>query len=391
MARRKICVVTGSRAEYGLLAGLMRRIRADKALKLQLIVTGAHLAREFGLTYRTIESDGFRIDAKVDLRLSNDDPASVCAALGRATAGIGLELSRLKPDLMVVLGDRYEILGAAQAALISRIPVAHISGGETTEGSLDDSIRHAVTKLSQLHFPATREYGRRLVQLGEEPRRVFVVGDPGVENARRAKLLTRAEWSRRTGFALAEENVAVAFHPATAEAASSGAQFHEVLGALRRLPDSATIVLTRSNADVGGREINAAIDRFVAERPSRRAAFASLGSLLFLSLLKNSRVLVGNSSSGIVEAPALKVPTVDVGDRQKGRLCASSVVHAAPRAAAISAAIRKAWALDCARVRHPYGGGDVSAKILRVLKRADLAGLAEKRFHDAPAPRGVGR
>jgi len=387
MVQRRICVVTGSRAEYGLLRRLMGLIRADRALKLQIVATGAHLSRAHGATHQEIVRDGFRIDAKVDLRLTSDTPRGVCRSLGLAVTGLADAFARLKPDLIVVLGDRFEILGAAEAALIFGIPLAHISGGETTEGAVDDSIRHAVTKLSHLHFPATKVYARRLVQLGEDPRRIFVVGDPGVENAARLELLTAAEWSRQTGFRLRARNAAVVFHPATAEKSSPAAQFREVLKAVAHLPEDFSVVFTRANADVGGREINSMMAAFAARAPERRAVFTSLGSLRYLSLLKNSKVLVGNSSSGIVEAPTLKVPSVDVGDRQKGRLSAASVIHCASKAAAISAAIRRALAAKGSAFANPYGGGDVSARILRELKRANLSGLVKKRFHDIPGVR----
>ncbi|MDE2291368.1 MAG: UDP-N-acetylglucosamine 2-epimerase (hydrolyzing) [Elusimicrobia bacterium] len=388
MKQRKLCVVTGSRAEYGLLRRLMAGIRADPSLRLQVVVTGSHLEPAFGSTYREVLADGFRIDAKVPLALRDDSPLGVCRSLGRAVSGLAAAYARLEPDVVVLLGDRYEILAAAEAALIFGIPVAHISGGEVTEGSVDDSIRHAVTKLSHLHFPATRDYARRLAQLGEDPRRIFLVGDPGVENAVRAALLDREAWSRATGFRLRERNAAVAFHPATAEGESPERQFAEVLKALDLLPADFSVVFTRSNADVGGRRIGAMIDAFAARAPERRAVFASLGSLRWLSLLKNSKVLVGNSSSGIVEAPSLGVPSVDVGDRQKGRLRAASVVHCRPRAGSVSSAIRRALSLDCRRVRNPYGGGDVSARILRALKTADLAPLRVKRFYDLPRGNG---
>jgi UDP-hydrolysing UDP-N-acetyl-D-glucosamine 2-epimerase len=382
--KRKICIVTGTRAEYGVLYWLMKDIRADRSLILQLVVTGAHLAPEHGSTYRVIETDGFPIDAKIEMLLSSDTPFGIAKSMGVATLGFADAFARLRPDLLVLIGDRYEILAAAQTALVAGIPVAHIAGGEVTEGAIDDSIRHAVTKMAHLHFTAAEAYRKRVIQLGEDPRRVFNVGNPCIDSICRLKLLPREEWSRRTGFRLCSANVTVTFHPATTEAQAPGRQFREVLKALESLPEDTSIVFTRPGADAGGHEINELIDDFVARCPTQSAAFKSLGQLLYLSLLKNSIMMVGNSSSGITEAPAMGIPTVNVGDRQKGRLMAASVFNCRPRAMDVMAAMRRASVSSRHVSANPYGGPGVSGRMLKILKHVDLAGIQKKRFFDSP-------
>jgi len=332
--KRRIAVFTGTRAEYGLLRPLLSALRGFDGIELSIIASGSHLSPEFGDTYREIEGDGFRIDEKVDMLLSADTPSAICSSMGLCVIGCGSAFARLKPELLVLLGDRYECLCAALAASVSSIPIAHIHGGESTEGALDDSFRHAITKLAFLHFASTEAYRRRIIQLGEDPARVFAAGALGLDNVRSLPLLPRDAILRELGLPDSSPLFVVTFHPATAEPGTAASQFGELSAALAAFPD-AIVVFTKANADEGGRAINALVEREIRERPGRRFLFASLGSLRYLSLLGAADAVIGNSSSGIIEAPSLGLPTVDIGDRQKGRIRAPSVIHAAPEAPAI--------------------------------------------------------
>ncbi|ATG91744.1 UDP-N-acetylglucosamine 2-epimerase [Methylomonas koyamae] len=386
---RKICVVTGSRAEYGLLYWLMKEIAGDPELALQLIATGMHLSPEFGLTWRQIEADGFTINRKVEMLLSSDTPVGISKAMGLGLIGFADALAELQPDIVVVLGDRFEIFAAAQAAMNLRIPLAHIHGGELSEGAVDDAIRHALTKLSHLHFTAAEVYRQRVIQLGEQPERVFNVGAPGLDQIVRLPLLPRTELEAAIGFKLAERNLLVTFHPATLEHASAAEQFDQLLLALDEYPE-VNIIFTYSNADADGRVIAESIEGYRQRWPERVAAFVSLGSLRYLSAMRHVDAVVGNSSSGLLEAPAFKIPTVNIGDRQRGRLCAASVLHCPPRADAIKTALEQVWSGELAPVlanlQHPYGSGGASAAIKQVLQSTDLNGLLKKRFYDLERP-----
>ncbi|MDT4332567.1 UDP-N-acetylglucosamine 2-epimerase [Methylomonas sp. MS20] len=385
MAARKICVVTGSRAEYGLLYWLLNEIQADPDLTLQLVATGMHLSPEFGLTWRQIEADGFSIARKVEMLLSSDTPTGISKAMGLGLIGFADAFGELNPDIVVVLGDRFEIFAAAQAAMNLRIPIAHIHGGELSEGAVDDAIRHALTKLSHLHFTAAEVYRQRVIQLGEQPQRVFNVGAPGLDNIARLPLLDRAGLEQAIDFKLAERNLLATFHPATLEAETAAEQFQQLLQALDAFPE-VRVIFTYSNADAGGRVIAGLIEDYLARWPERVAAFVSLGSLRYLSAMRHVDAVVGNSSSGLLEAPAFKIPTVDIGDRQRGRLCAASVLHCPPQAEAIQAALEKVWsgelAETLANLHQPYGTGGASARIKDLLKRSDLGDLLKKRFYD---------
>ncbi|WP_426992614.1 UDP-N-acetylglucosamine 2-epimerase [Methylomonas sp. CM2] len=385
MAARNICVVTGSRAEYGLLYWLLKEIQADLDLTLQLVATGMHLSPEFGLTWRQIEADGFSIARKVEMLLSSDTPAGISKAMGLGLIGFADAFSELNPDIVVVLGDRFEIFAAAQAAMNLRIPIAHIHGGELSEGAVDDAIRHALTKLSHLHFTAAEVYRQRVIQLGEQPQRVFNVGAPGLDNIARLPLLDRAGLEQAIDFKLAERNLLATFHPATLEAETAAEQFQQLLQALDAFP-AVRVIFTYSNADAGGRVIAGLIEDYLARWPERVAAFVSLGSLRYLSAMRHVDAVVGNSSSGLLEAPAFKIPTVNIGDRQRGRLCAASVLHCPPQAEAIQAALEKVWsgelAETLANLHQPYGTGGASARIKDLLKRSDLGDLLKKRFYD---------
>ena len=322
-SRRKICVVTGTRAEFGLLSSLLREVRVDDALQLQIVATGAHLSPEFGLTYREIEADGFVIDAKVEMLLSADTPTAIAKSIGLGVIGFSEAFDRLKPDVLVILGDRYEMLAAAQAALVLQVPIAHIHGGETTEGAYDEYIRHAITKMSQWHFVAAEPYRKRVIQMGEAPDRVFNFGAPGLDGLMAMTWLERRELEVSLGMALYSPLLLVTYHPVTLSKASPAVAMRELLGALDDFP-AASIVLTYPNADTDGRALMPLIDDFVARDPKRRRAFVSLGQKRYLSLMRQADVVIGNSSSGLTEAPALRVATVNLGDRQRGRLKAAS-------------------------------------------------------------------
>jgi UDP-hydrolysing UDP-N-acetyl-D-glucosamine 2-epimerase len=375
--------VTGARAEYGLLYWLLKEIADDPDLTLQVVVTGMHLAPRFGLTWRAIEDDGFKIDAKVDIDLGDDSARAVARSLGLGTIGMGEAFERLKPDIVVVHGDRFEILAAAQAALLARLPVAHIRGGELTEGALDDAMRHAITKMAHLHFTASEAYSARVVQLGEDPARVFTVGALGLEGVFHTPPMSRDALERSLGFPLGETTFLVTYHPATLGQIEPAQAVDELIAALDRF-DNATIIFTGVNADPGHDAIAKRIGDYVARRPGPTHYVESLGQPRYLALMRASAVVVGNSSSGIVEAPALKVPTVNLGDRQKGRLRAPSVIDCAETRNAIQGAIAQALDLEFrARLTEtvsPYGAGDAAQKIKTILKQTDFAGIVVKRF-----------
>ena len=385
MARRKICVVTGGRPDYGLLRWLMEDIRSDARLALQVAVTGMHLAPEFGSTVHEIEADGFAIDARIDVQLADDTPVSIAKSVGFGVSGFANALQQLRPDLLVVLGDRFEILAAVQAAMLARIPIAHIHGGELTEGAVDDAIRHAVTKMSHLHFAAAEPYRRRIVQMGEAPDRVFTIGAPGVDNVKRVVPLDRRAFEAAIGMELRTPAFLVTYHPVTLsdEAETDGAD--ALLTSLDCF-DESRIIFTRPNADAGGKAIAVAIDRYVAARPGRSVVFASLGQQRYLSALAHVDVVIGNSSSGLIEAPAAGVPTVNIGDRQNGRLRSPSVIDCAPDADSISNAIRQALTPEfrgIAKTATPaYGAGDAARRICEILATFPLDRLARKAFHD---------
>jgi GDP/UDP-N,N'-diacetylbacillosamine 2-epimerase (hydrolysing) len=387
MARRKICVVTGSRAEYGLLYGLLCGIRRAADLELQTAVTGMHLSPEFGLTYRVIEQDGFSIDARVEMLLSSDTAVGTAKSLGLGLLGFADAWARLRPDVIVVLGDRYEILAAAAAAMLARIPIAHIHGGESTEGAIDESVRHAVTKMAHLHFVATEPYRRRVIQLGEQPDRVFLVGGLGVDAMQQLELLDREALQRSLEFTLGRRNLLVTFHPATLEEQTAREQFGALLAALAQLPDTRCI-FTLPNADTESRVISHMIEEYVAGHPGGAKAFKSLGQLRYLSCMQHCDGVVGNSSSGLTEAPSLRKGTVNIGDRQRGRLRAASVIDCEPTAAAIGAALQQLYApafqAQLPGTVNPYGEGGASERIVATLRAVHLEGILKKRFHDIP-------
>ncbi|MGE3549974.1 MAG: UDP-N-acetylglucosamine 2-epimerase [Geobacter sp.] len=379
---RKICVVTGTRAEYGLLYWLMKEIQADSDLQLQLIVTGMHLSPEFGLTFKTIEEDGFAIDAKVEMLLSSDTPVGIAKSVGLGVIGFADALSRLRPDVLVLLGDRFEILAAAQAALVARIPIAHIAGGDTTEGAFDEAIRHSITKMSHLHFVTNQDALVRVRQLGEDPEHIHLVGNPGLDHIKRLTLLDRATLEKELAFQFRPKNLLVTFHPVTLDEQPAGDQFEVLLQALGSLGPEVGIVFTKPNADTDGRVLIGMIDAFLAKHPNAKA-YTSLGQLRYLSVMAQVDAVVGNSSSGLYEAPSFRVPTVNLGNRQKGRLQAASVLNCPIDSQAISQTINKAFDLDCSGVMNPYGDGESSARIIAMLKNICAPKqLLQKHFFD---------
>ncbi len=385
MRPRRIAVLSTSRADYGLLYWLLKALKADRATKPQILAAGSHLSKAYGRTADAITADGFAIAARVDTLPRKDDAAGMARALGRGVSSFVEAFLRLKPDLLVGLGDRYELLAAATAAVGLRLPIAHIHGGESTEGVLDEQVRHAVSKMAHLHFAAAEPYRRRLIRMGEDPKRVFNVGAPGLEFIRRFKPLPRHALEKKLRFSLAGPLAAVTVHPDTLGTKDSG----EVLGAVLKSLDRAKLrsVLTYANVDAGGRAINRRLERYAARNRGRAVAIPSLGQEGYLSLLSAADLVVGNSSSGVIEVPSLRMPTVNVGDRQKGRLRAPSVIDCPPSAAAVTRALQRALSpaflrRNC-RGRSPYGEGRTAAKMLAVLKRVPLGeSLLAKSFHE---------
>lgn len=385
MIKRKIAVVTGTRAEFGLLFWLIKEIQEDSNLELQLLVTGMHLSPEFGLTFRDIEEAGFPIAEKIEVLMSSDTPIGISKCIGLGTISFGETLSRLAPDIVVLLGDRFEIFSAATAAMIARIPIAHIHGGETTEGLIDEPIRHSITKMAHLHFTSTELYRKRIIQLGESPDRVFNTGAPGLDNIYKLSLLTREEFEKAINFKLGKLNFLITFHPVTLENNTAGIQFRELLAAIDCFPN-ATCIFSKPNADTDGRSISELIDKYVNSNPDRSIAFTSLGQLRYLSALSLTQVVIGNSSSGLIEAPSFKVPTVNIGDRQKGRIMAKSVINCAPTIVEINKAIALAISTEFKQslndLINPYGESGASKRIIDVLKQANLQGILKKKFFD---------
>ncbi len=383
--KRTVCVVTGSRAEYGLLRPLLDEVRNDAHLVLQLVATGSHLSPEFGLTFREIERDGFDITEKLEILTSSDTVTGTTKAMGLAMIGFGELYARLNPDIVVVLGDRFEIFSAVASACVSRKPVAHLHGGEVTEAAFDDAFRHSITKMSLLHFAACEEYRQRIIQLGEEPARVFNVGAIGVDNIRTLKPRTKGELEKDFGFTFGQKNLLVTFHPVTLEG-DSELHLIELLRALDTLKDT-KIIFTKGNPDPVGRRLNSIIGNYVARNRQRTVLVDSLGQRNYLSVMGYVDGVVGNSSSGIIEAPSFKIGTVNIGDRQKGRVRAESVIDCPAEEQQITVALKKLYSPQfkkvLARVSNPYGDGTASKKIVRILKRFKLQGAAKKAFYDS--------
>jgi GDP/UDP-N,N'-diacetylbacillosamine 2-epimerase (hydrolysing) len=385
MLKRKIAVVTGTRAEYGLLYWIIKNLNEDHDIDLQLIVTGMHLSPEFGFTYRQIEKDGFTITKKIENLLSSDTSIGITKSMGLAMISFGEAYEELQPDIIVVLGDRFEIFSAVAAAMIAKIPVAHCHGGEATFGLIDEPIRHSITKMSHLHFTSTEEYRNRVIQLGEQPERVWNTGALGIENINKLKLLSKKDLERSINFSLMRKNLLITFHPVTLENATSEKQFQELLKALDKLENTG-LIFTKPNADTDGRVVINLIDNYVAKNSHKSVAFNSLGQLRYLSVLKYIDGVVGNSSSGLIEAPSFKIGTINIGDRQRGRIKADSIIDCEPNEQSIADALNmllsENFQFSLTQVSNPYGSRNSSELIVPVLKTHQLNNLIKKEFYN---------
>lgn len=384
--KRKVCIITGTRAEYGLLYWIIKGIHEDTELELQLIVTGMHLSPEFGLTVKEIESDGFPITEKVEMLLSSDTETAISTSMGIGMIGFAKAYERLKPDIVVVLGDRFEILAAVAAAVPFRIPVAHIHGGEITEGAMDELFRHAITKMSHFHFPAAEEYKNRIIQMGEQPERVFCFGSPALDNIRKLKLVDKQFLSKELNLPSSKKWGIMTFHPETLSKGTAKNTITTILTTLEKFPEIFWGI-TMPNADTESRTITKVLTEYVHKNPENFILYNSLGKLRYLSLMKHSVIMVGNSSSGLIEAPSFALPVVNVGDRQEGRIKAGNVIDVPkPDFKCLSAAITRALSEDFRRtivgIRNPYGDGDASEKIVKVLKNESLGSIGGKQFHN---------
>lgn len=382
---KTVCLITGSRAEYGLLKPLIDEIISDSSFTLQLLVTGSHLSPEFGLTYQEIEADGYTIDEKVEVVMSSDSPVGICKSMGLGLISFSEAYARLQPELVIVLGDRYEIFSAVSAAHISRIPVAHLHGGEVTEGAVDDALRHSITKMSHFHFTSTDAYRNRVIQLGESPDRVFNVGAIGLDNINRLSLMSREEFETSVGLKFNDHNLLCTFHPVTLEANTAAEQVQNLFNVLEQL-DETNVIFTKTNADTDGRIINQMIDEFVQKDPRRFKAFMSLGQLRYLSGMQFVDAVIGNSSSGIIEAPSFGIGTINIGNRQTGRIKADSVIDCAPTEIGIATAFKTLYSPEFEQVRkiatNPYGDGQTAKRIVNQLRECCFSQSTQKKFYD---------
>lgn len=383
---RKICVVTGTRADYGLLRWVMQGIQDSPGLQLQIIATGMHLSPEFGYTYREIEQHGFQIDSKVEMLTSSESPVGVAKSMGLGLIGFADALARLQPDLLLVLGDRFEIFSAVAAALVARIPIAHLHGGETSLGAFDESLRHSISKMSHLHFVANEAYRQRVIQLGEQPQHVFMVGGLGVDSIKRLMLLDREALEASMGFSFGSKNLLITFHPVTLEQSTAEEQMQQLLLALESLDDT-QLIFTLPNADTDGRTLIQNIQAFCA-RKANAHMFTSLGQQRYFSCIAQVDGVLGNSSSGLLEVPSFHKGTINIGDRQGGRLQAKSIINCAAQASEIATAISRLYSAEfqaiLSQVSNPYGDGGASARIVGHLQELTLDGLLKKTFYDIP-------
>jgi|TARA_Y100000031_G_scaffold91817_1_gene100857 GDP/UDP-N,N'-diacetylbacillosamine 2-epimerase (hydrolysing) len=383
--KKKICVVTGSRAEFGLLTPLMEEFRHDIDILLQLIVTGMHLSSDYGSTYKEIEKENFEINEKIDISLTSDTAVGISKSTGLSIEGFARAYERLKPDIVVLLGDRFEILGAACAACICKVPIAHVNGGEVTRGAFDDCFRHSITKMSQLHFASVEEYRKRIIQLGEDPNRVFNVGALGVDNIKSTKLLTKEELEAKLNLRLKKYNLLVTFHPVTLENNTSEKHFQNLLDVLVGLEDT-HIIFTKANADTSGRIINKMIDEYVSANDTKSIAITSMGQVMYLSTMQFVDAVVGNSSSGIIEAPSFKIGTINIGDRQNGRIRLGSIIDCRPLKDDIKEAFKRLYSENFQRglrdIISPYGDGNAAKRISSIIKNYNTDAGLKKKFYD---------
>jgi len=381
--KRKICVITGTRAEYSSLYWTMKEIQNDPELILQVIVTGMHLSPEFGLTWKKVKDDGFPINKKVEMLLSSDTPIGITKSLGLCVIGFAEALDELNPDVVVVIADRYETFGATIAAMFARIPIAHLYGGESTEGAYDEAIRHSITKMAHIHFTASEEYQKRIIQLGEQPDNIHNVGGIGVDLIDRIKLLNYDEFEKSINCSLKTKNLLITYHPVTLEDNTSQYQFQELLDALDELQDT-LLIFTMPNSDTHGRVIIRMINEYVENNSDKSISFVSLGLKRYLSALQYVDAVVGNSSSGLSEAPSFKIGTINIGDRQRGRLKAESVIDCESNKENISLALKNLYSEDFQNllktVKNPNGEPGASHKIKQILKSKDLSDIIKKKF-----------
>ncbi|MBS1492827.1 MAG: UDP-N-acetylglucosamine 2-epimerase (hydrolyzing) [Bacteroidetes bacterium] len=380
--KNKICIATGTRAEYGLLNPLMTLIKKDKNLELQIIATAMHLSPEFGMTVNEIEKDGFKVTEKIEMLLSADTDTAIVKAMGLAMISASDVFNRLKPDLLVILGDRYEMMALATSAYLMNIPIAHIAGGETTEGAFDEGIRHSITKMSSLHFAATEIYKKRIIQLGENPKSVYNVGALGLDNIKNLKLISKKDLEKDLNLTFDSKTALVTFHPVTLDKESPKKQFEKVLSALEKFPQM-KLIFTMPNSDTGGREIIEMVNKFVAKR-NNAYAFTNLGQKRYLSTLKNVDLVIGNSSSGIVEVPFMGIPTINIGDRQKGRIMSESIISVKCGTADIVSGIKKAISIkrNSSANKSPYGNGTAAKQMLTIIKKNINNISSKKKFYD---------
>lgn len=384
---RKICVVTGTRAEYGLLCRLIRLIDESDNTQLQLIATNMHLSPKFGNTYQEIEKDGFIIDCKVPIIDENDkdDAITTVKSMAKALTGFSDAYNLLKPDMVVVLGDRYEILSAATAAMIMRIPIAHIGGGAITEGAYDDAIRHSISKMSHLHFTSSEQYRHRVIQLGEAPSRVFYSGSLGVENIKKLPLMSKSEIEKELDFSIDKNTLLVTYHPVTLGNRTAKDDIDDFLAALEERKEL-RVVFTMPNSDTGSQFIVDAINEFVEKNSGRSKVYKSLGVIRYLSVMKHVAAVVGNSSSGLLEVPSFGIPTLNIGDRQKGRIAADSVYNCETDKDSIleglDVIMSPAFKKKAAETHNPYEKANTAEKIFKVISTYPLEELKQKHFYD---------
>ena len=382
----KVCVISGTRAEYGLLYWTMKKMDENPKIQLSICLTGMHLSPEFGYTYSKVEDDGFIIDHKVEMLLSSDSPVGISKSIGLGIIGFADYFEKLKPDWILVLGDRFEIFSAVSAAMIAKIPVCHCHGGESTEGIIDEAIRHSITKMSHLHFASTEKYRKKIIQLGEQPNTVYNSGALGIENINKTELLNRNDFENKINFKLSKLNFLVTFHPVTLdESYSAKAQFIELLKSLQKI-EKAKIIFTKPNADHEGRGIIKLIDIFVNKNKKRSISFISMGQLLYLSAIKHCDLVIGNSSSGLIEVPSFNKPSIDIGDRQRGRIKSESVVSCEPTEDSISKSIKFALSESFQKklplINNPYDNGNSSSMIINKILETSKKNILKKKFYD---------